>query len=100
RQAPYVDAYCVGHEGLPDRYSLSQLARAVDLIKRRTGKPAAPSELAIRYKDELAVELSRIGDWLFPDAHLTIRDGDEDFWVNVDRDLDKFMEATAVVVPY
>lgn len=96
RQGSHVDAYCVGHEGFPDRYSLAQLKRAVALIKRRTGKPAARSELAIRYTPELA----QIGDWLFPDAHLTIRADDDDFRADVDGDLDRFMAATKRVVPF
>lgn len=96
RQSRYVDAYCIGHEGYPNRYSLDQLERAVLRVKQRTGKPATASELAIHYTPQL----SAIGDWLFPDAHLTIREGDDDYRVDVDRDLERFMKATQTVIPF
>jgi exo-beta-1,3-glucanase (GH17 family) len=96
RQRDHVDAYCIGHGGYRDRYSLDQLESALNHVKRRTGKPAAISELARHYDANLA----RLGDWHFPDAHLTINDGDGRFSADVDRDLEVFMSATQRVIPF
>jgi hypothetical protein len=70
RQKRYVDAYCCGGAGLPDRYGLDTLRKAVDFLKRRTGKPVAISEYVQSYTEEVAA----IGDWLFPDAHVSLAD--------------------------
>jgi hypothetical protein len=97
-QGRHVDAYCVGHDGYPDRYTLQHLKEAVFLVKKRTGRPAAISEQAKCYNPELA----RIGDWLFPDAHLTLKADDEDLVANVDldRDLRVFIRSTEHLAPF
>jgi len=92
RQQRFVDAYCVGSSGLRDRYQIQELERVVYLVKRRTGRPVACSELAAHYDARLA----RIGDWLFPDAHLTVKASPDDLvaTVNIDRDIEYFMQST------
>ena len=72
----YVDAYCVGHNGLDRLYSMDALERAVGLVRRRTGLPVTTTEEARIYTDDRADRhrLCRLGDWLFPDIHLALRD--------------------------
>jgi exo-beta-1,3-glucanase (GH17 family) len=95
RQSEFVDAYCVGHNGLSDRYSIWQLKQAIYLIKKRTGLPATTTEPALRYDAELAT----MGDWLFPDAHITLKNDPAVLAANVDleRDIQQFMTATKEV---
>jgi hypothetical protein len=88
---PHVDGYCVGHNGLRERYSMKQLREAIWLVKKRTGQPATTTELAMQYDDELAA----VGDWLFPDAHITLKDDPQGVArVHVERDIELFMKAT------
>jgi exo-beta-1,3-glucanase (GH17 family) len=68
-----ADAYCIGHNGLRKRYSIAQLDQAVARVRRVTGRPVATSEQASRYSPEIAA----IGDWLFPDVHLTLSEANE-----------------------
>lgn len=94
RQARYVDAFCVGHSGFPDRYSVADARRAIFLLKKRTGLPAAVSEHTKYYTPQL----SEIGDWLFPDAHLSLKDQpDGPATANVDRDVREFMILTETI---
>ena len=91
-QAKYVDAYCVGDNGLLGRYSLEDLKRAVSRIKRRTGRPATVTEPAKTYSASLA----ELGDWLFPDAHITLHSapGLMEFNADIERDIELFMRST------
>lgn len=69
--AEYVDAYCVGNEGLSDRYTMEQLEELMDLIKTETGRPVTTAEQIEDYLagDEIAEWLLTHGDWLFPIVH-------------------------------
>ena len=69
-QAPYVDGYCLGNEGLGVRYNPNELAAKMDELRRLTGHPVTTSEpidsyLTGPYRDWLLTH----SDWLFPLAH-------------------------------
>jgi hypothetical protein len=94
RQREYVDAYCAGHSRVTAPYSLDDVRRAVVLLKQRTGRPVAMSEIATRYTEEMAA----VGDWIFPDAHLTLQTADDrPPNVDLDRDIDLFFRSTEKV---
>jgi len=66
KAAKYVDAYCVGNEGLSSRYDIDILRAAISRIKKETHKPAATTEqVGYYYKDDLLT----VGDWIFPNIH-------------------------------
>ncbi len=73
--AEYVDAYCVGNEGLSDRYTIEQLEDVMDQIIAATGKPVTTAEQVEDYLagDEIADWLlapsSDYNAWLFPIIH-------------------------------
>jgi hypothetical protein len=92
RQAAYVDAYCLGSDGLRTRYSLGDLRNAVHRIKRSTGRPVTVSEPIRNYEED--PQLASLGDWLFPDSHLTLKDQWRNSNVDVERDVRLFMEST------
>lgn len=87
RQARYADAYCVGHNGLdhPDGYDFEQLESAILHVKRRTGRPATTSEEARSYN---VARIAGLGDWLFPDVHLSLLEPLAPARVDLKRDLD------------
>lgn len=85
RQAPYVDAYCIGDAQAQHGMPVEILEQAMWLVKKRTGRPAAVSDLVKKYDDRLA----RLGDWLFPDAHLTLADNPD-----ISRDVELLMQST------
>ena len=69
-QAPFVDGYCLGNEGLGVRYSPNELAAKMAALRRLTGHPVTTSEpidnyLTGPYRDWLLTH----SDWLFPLAH-------------------------------
>ena len=69
-QAPFVNGYCLGNEGLGVRYNLDELASKMAELRRLTGHPVTTSEpidsyLTGPYRDWLIVN----SDWLFPNAH-------------------------------
>lgn len=66
-----VDAYVVGHNGLQTRYTLTELRRAIDLVRSETGHPVTTTAPIGEYKG--GTGLLGIGDWLFPDAHRSLR---------------------------
>jgi exo-beta-1,3-glucanase (GH17 family) len=70
-QQEFADAYCVGHDGLDKRdgYALEDLEKAILLLKRRTMRPVTTSEEVRFYMNPA---LSRLGDWLFPDIHISL----------------------------
>lgn len=63
---PVVVGFCVGNEGLGERYQLSTLVAAVQNIRDATGKPVTTTEVFEKYADE---RLRRLGDWTFPNVH-------------------------------
>jgi exo-beta-1,3-glucanase (GH17 family) len=69
KQAPFVDGYCLGNEGLGKRYSPDELETSFAALRRSTGRPVTTSEplddyLAGSHREWL---LSH-SDWLFPVA--------------------------------
>jgi hypothetical protein len=87
----FVDAYSVGNAQVLEGFPIETLEAAVDYVKRRTHRPVAVSDLPNRYGPRLAA----LGDWLFPDAHLTLRDRPDIFpRVDLDRDVELFMKST------
>ncbi|MGE0759384.1 MAG: toll/interleukin-1 receptor domain-containing protein [Pirellulaceae bacterium] len=74
-QCRFVDAYCVGYNGLRDgRYVLPELNEAMRALRRNSLLPVTTTEPIIRYPDD--EQLWEIGDWLFPDAHSSLRERD------------------------
>lgn len=92
REHEYVDAYCIGHNGI-DVYSEQTLRRAISFTKSRTGKPVSTTEPIVRYTDSLA----SLGDWLFPDSHLSLRRSlnaigtADEYSVDIRRDVRSFL---------
>jgi exo-beta-1,3-glucanase (GH17 family) len=65
-QNPIVLGYCIGNEGLYNRYDMPDLINAIENMKKATNKPVATTEEIGDYVDE---ELLKIGDWIFPNVH-------------------------------
>jgi exo-beta-1,3-glucanase (GH17 family) len=63
---PIVLGYCIGNEGLGDRYQLDVLSKAIDDMHTATGKPVTTTEQIDDYTD---TNLLQIGDWIFPNVH-------------------------------
>lgn len=63
---PVVLGYCVGNEGLHERYELDTLSSAIKSLRRATGKPVTTAEEIDDYANDT---LLRLGDWVFPNAH-------------------------------
>jgi exo-beta-1,3-glucanase (GH17 family) len=66
----YIDAYCIGHNGLDQRYSYSELVDAIRYIRFHTKHPVTTTEKIERYSDKRLLD---IGDWVFPDAHVPVK---------------------------
>ena len=64
--ADYVDAYCVGNEGLFRRYQIDDVTGAIESLKKKTGKPATTTEAFSDYSRDTVMA---IGDWVFPNIH-------------------------------
>ncbi len=63
---PIVLGYCVGNEGLGQRYSFERLSTAIQYVRDATGKPVTTAE---QYGDYSDGRLFRLGDWVFPTVH-------------------------------
>lgn len=66
-QAPFIDGYCLGNEGLGVRYNPEELAAKMTALRRMTGRPVTTTEpidsyLAGPYREWLLAH----SDWLFP----------------------------------
>jgi exo-beta-1,3-glucanase (GH17 family) len=61
-----VLGFCVGNEGLDQRYDLKTLSLAMDKVRRETLKPVATTE---EIDDYGKAELLTLGDWVFPNVH-------------------------------
>jgi len=64
---PVVVGYCVGNEGLDERYDLDTLVSAMDRLRRTTGKPVSTTEQVHDYYENSPLWTS--SDWVFPNAH-------------------------------
>lgn len=95
RQCKNVDAYCIGHDGIKTRYSDVELTRAIDRVKRRTGRPVATTE-EVRFYDDRLVS---VGDWLFPDAHISVGDNPTNM-INVTNDISSYATAIQKMVTF
>ncbi len=62
----FVDGYCVGNEGLDNRYSFSVLDGVIKTLRGQTKKPVTTTEEIGDYSDQ---QLVNVGDWVFPNAH-------------------------------
>lgn len=92
RKQAFVDAYCVGHNGLDkgDGYVFEDLEEAIKLLRKLTGRPIATSEEARIYADNNS--LCRLGDWLFPDLHQPLWDS-PGARVEIEQDVKDIVEA-------
>jgi hypothetical protein len=68
----YVDGYSVGHNGLGASYTYSELANRIRWLRFRTKRPVTTTERVGNYLHDS--QLLAIGDWVFPDVHLSLRD--------------------------
>lgn len=85
-QREFVDAYCVGHDGWPYRYSYEVLVKAIDHVRFRTGHPVSTTQRINYYLNDK--RFLSLGDWLFPDTLLPLMDKDlYVHTVNVQRDV-------------
>lgn len=70
-----VAGYVVGHNGLHQEYSWSTLRSAIEQLRFRTRRPVTTTERIDDYLYDK--KLAEVGDWIFPDAHLSLRTGDD-----------------------
>ncbi len=64
---PVVRGYCIGNEGLDERYDLKTLTTTMERIRRNTGRPVSTTEQANDYYEN--TPLWAISDWVFPNVH-------------------------------
>jgi exo-beta-1,3-glucanase (GH17 family) len=84
-QSNYVDAYCVGHNGWGERrYSFDELANAIGYVRLHTRRPVTTTEKLDSYLAHK--ELLSIGDWIFPDAHVSLKEGINVYRADAERD--------------
>jgi len=84
-QSNYVDAYCVGHNGWGERrYSFDELANAISYVRLHTRRPVTTTEKLDSYLAHK--ELLSIGDWIFPDAHVSLKEGINVYRADAERD--------------
>jgi exo-beta-1,3-glucanase (GH17 family) len=76
-QKEFVFGYSVGHDGLDFRYLMPELVQAVQYLRRVTGRPVTTTEEAKDYDEPGEDRLSVVGDWLFPDVHMSLMDRPE-----------------------
>lgn len=87
----YVDAYCVGHDGLDYDYSYEALANVMNHVRFRTQRPVTTTEKLDHYLSDKRLLI--VGDWLFPDCLLPIRDtATNTYTSNASRDVKKTIE--------
>jgi exo-beta-1,3-glucanase (GH17 family) len=69
-QAPFVNGYCVGNEGLQKRYNKVFLAERMKALRKASGRPVTTSEPIDAYlSGPQSSWLISESDWLFPTAH-------------------------------
>lgn len=65
-QIPIVLGFCVGNEGLGQRYQMPTLSAVMQDLRRATGKAVVTTEEIDDYADDALLQL---GDWIFPNVH-------------------------------
>jgi len=70
-----VDGYVVGHNRLGINYSYRELLNVVRELRLRTRRPVTTTERIGTYLHDQ--RLLAVGDWVFPDAHLSLRDASQ-----------------------
>jgi len=95
-QSSYVDAYCVGHDGWAERrYSFDELANAIGYVRFHTWRPVTTTERLDFYFAHS--ELLSIGDWIFPDAHVSIKEGINIYRADAQRDTRQVIEWSKLI---
>jgi hypothetical protein len=67
REAPYVDAYCVGHMFTDYSITKKDIINALNYIRKNTNKPVTTTLRPNGYM--VFPEISKNVDWFFPDIH-------------------------------
>jgi len=80
----FVDGYCIGHNGLGWRYEYGDLVEAIRYVRWQTDRPVSTTELFSWYlaDDNLLI----MGDWIFPDSHVDVRNDRGEFVADGFRD--------------
>jgi exo-beta-1,3-glucanase (GH17 family) len=68
RQSAFVDGYVVGHDSTAP---LADIVRAMESLRRRTGRPVSTTNYLSQYRRDGA---DQVVDWIFPDIGATWRD--------------------------
>lgn len=93
----YVDAYSVGHNGFETgRYTYTDLVKTIQYIRFHTGHAVSTTEkIGLYLSDDRFLE---IGDWIFPDAHVSIKDTDSiSFLADAQRDSQNIIENAILI---
>ncbi|MDP1548405.1 MAG: hypothetical protein Q8L87_20525 [Anaerolineales bacterium] len=91
----YIDAYSVGHNGVNWLYSFSDLTKTIRKIRFHTRHPVSTTEIVSYYLVEK--RLFGIGDWVFPDAHVSVKDEGGKYSVNAVRDKELTIELAKII---
>ena len=88
----YVDGYFIGFGGWPKSYTLRLLKKRMQKLRFKTRKPVSTLERFNTFRNES--EFIKISDWVFTDAHLSLRDtsGLNSYRVNAMSDAAKTIE--------
>lgn len=62
-----VDAYCIGHNQLNKDYGINDLRKAIEYLRKKTGKPVSTTQPVMDYYTNS--ELYDLSDWFCPDIH-------------------------------
>lgn len=102
---PIVLGYCVGNEGLDQRYKFTELAAAISSLREATGKAVTTAEQIEDYDDD---KLLQLGDWIFPTVHPYFHrqlaptaavQWTENAWMKLSRRTDRFVWFKEVGLP-
>ncbi len=67
KQIPFVSAFCIGNEGLGERYSPKVLGEKMNKLRKATNLPVTTTEPVVKYlKGPTQQWLLENSDWLFP----------------------------------
>jgi exo-beta-1,3-glucanase (GH17 family) len=97
----YVDGYSVGHNRLGPDYALCELVKRIRWLRLRTKRPVTTTERMDKYLHNTT--LLTVGDWVFPDVHLSLRENNQkllisSFNANVKRDIEETFRYASQIV--